>query len=64
MFTNTPDENFIIDRHPNYSQVFIAGGFSGNGFKFTSVVGEIISEMILKSKFPNELEFLRLSRFI
>ena len=64
MFTNTPDENFIIDRHPNYSQVFIAGGFSGHGFKFTSVVGEIISEMILKSKFPNELEFLRLSRFI
>ena len=64
MFTNTPDENFIIDRHPNFPQVFIAGGFSGHGFKFTSVVGEIISEMILKSKFPNELEFLRLSRFI
>lgn len=63
MFTNTPDENFIIDRHPNFPQVFLAGGFSGHGFKFTSVIGEIISEMVINSKFPKELEFLRLSRF-
>ena len=63
MFTNTPDENFIIDQHPNFSQVFLAGGFSGHGFKFSSVVGEIISEMVINSKFPKELEFLRLNRF-
>ena len=63
MFTNTPDENFIIDQHPSFSQVFLAGGFSGHGFKFSSVVGEIISEMVINSQFPKELEFLRLSRF-
>ena len=63
MFTNTPDEHFIIDKHPKFSQVFIAGGFSGHGFKFTTVIGEIISQMIIKSNFSKDLEFLRLSRF-
>ena len=45
MFTNTPDGHFVIDLHPEYPQVSIAAGFSGHGFKFASVVGEIMADL-------------------
>jgi len=45
MYTMTPDEHFIIDAHPRHPQVSIAAGFSGHGFKFSSVVGEILSDL-------------------
>jgi len=45
-YTNTPDEDFIIDKHPDHDHVVLACGFSGHGFKFSSVVGEILSELV------------------
>ncbi|HLO02626.1 MAG TPA: N-methyl-L-tryptophan oxidase, partial [Symbiobacteriaceae bacterium] len=45
IYTNTPDEHFVIGRHPVHEQVVIAGGFSGHGFKFVSVVGEILADL-------------------
>lgn len=45
MFTNTPDEHFILDVHPDAPRVSIAAGFSGHGFKFCSVVGEIMADL-------------------
>lgn len=39
MYTLTPDEHFLVDRHPLYGRVWIAGGGSGHGFKFSSVIG-------------------------
>ncbi|MCM2535476.1 N-methyl-L-tryptophan oxidase [Neobacillus pocheonensis] len=50
MYTLTPDGDFIIDQHPEYPHLFIAAGFSGHGFKFSSVVGEIISQVVTKGK--------------
>lgn len=47
MYTTSPDEHFIIDRHPAYEQVVIAGGFSGHGFKFCSAVGELLANLTL-----------------
>ena len=47
LFTNTPDEHFIIDRLPDHPEVVIAGGFSGHGFKFCSVVGEMAADLAL-----------------
>jgi sarcosine oxidase len=47
MFTNTPDEHFVIDRLPERPQVIVAGGFSGHGFKFCSAVGEMIADLAL-----------------
>ena len=44
VFTNSPDEHFILDGHPQVLQVFIADRFSGHGFKFTPVVGEIVAD--------------------
>ena len=45
LFTNSPDEHFIIGLHPEHPQVSFAAGFSGHGFKFCSVVGEIMAEL-------------------
>ena len=45
MYTNTPDEHFVIGRHPGHEQVIVACGFSGHGFKFVPVVGEIIADL-------------------
>ena len=47
LYTNTPDENFIVDLHPRYPQVTIAAGFSGHGFKFVPVIGEIVADICL-----------------
>lgn len=45
MYTNTPDLHFCISMHPRYPQVAIAAGFSGHGYKFASVVGEILADL-------------------
>lgn len=47
MFTNTPDGDFILDRHSRERDVFIAAGFSGHGFKFCSVIGKIMAELCI-----------------
>jgi sarcosine oxidase len=49
LFTNTPDEHFVIDRVPDRPEVVVAGGFSGHGFKFCSVVGEMVADLVLDS---------------
>jgi sarcosine oxidase len=46
MYTNTPDEHFVIARHPAHEQVVVACGFSGHGFKFVPVVGEIVADLV------------------
>jgi sarcosine oxidase len=45
MYTLTPDEHFVIGVHPAHERVIVAGGFSGHGFKFASVVGEIVADL-------------------
>lgn len=48
LFTNSPDEHFILDLHPETPRVSIAAGFSGHGFKFSSVIGEIMADFALE----------------
>ncbi len=48
MFTNSPDGHFILDRHPDHENVFVAAGFSGHGFKFCGVVGRIMADFALE----------------
>lgn len=62
MYTLTPDEHFIIDRHPQDDGVIIAGGFSGHGYKFCPVVGEIIADLV-DGTTRHDVEFLSLRRF-
>jgi sarcosine oxidase len=63
MYTNTPDGHFIIDRHPHHPRVTVAAGFSGHGFKFAAVVGEILAELALYGHTHHPTELFRLSRF-
>jgi sarcosine oxidase len=63
MYALTPDENFVIDRHPDHANLILCGGFSGHGFKFAPVVGEIGAELALDGGSRHEIEFLSLRRF-
>ncbi|GAC1657562.1 MAG: N-methyl-L-tryptophan oxidase [Candidatus Dormibacteraceae bacterium] len=63
MFTNTPDENFIIDTHPEHPQVVLAAGFSGHGFKFCSVVGEILAELATRGTTRHDVNLFKVGRF-
>jgi sarcosine oxidase len=63
LYANTPDENFVIDKLPRYeNHVTIACGFSGHGFKFASVVGEILADLAIEGKTKEPIEFLNAKR--
>ncbi|PJF28237.1 MAG: N-methyl-L-tryptophan oxidase [Phototrophicales bacterium] len=63
LYTMTPDEHFIIDRHPEHAQIVIASPCSGHGFKFSTTIGRILSDLALKGESPMDIGFFRLSRF-
>ena len=63
LFTNTPDEHFILDVHPEHPGVAIAAGFSGHGYKFCSVIGEIMADLVQRGETGHDIEFFRLQRF-
>jgi sarcosine oxidase len=64
LYSNTSDENFIIDKLPGYEdRVVIACGFSGHGFKFVPVVGEILADLVISGKTNFSMEFLTAKRF-
>ena len=62
LYTRTPDGHFIIDRHPVHAPVVLAAGFSGHGFKFTSVLGEVLADLSLNGATSQPIGFLSLSR--
>ena len=61
-YTMTPDEHFIVDRHPEFPNVVFAAGLSGHGYKFAPVLGRILAELATEQTPAFDLEFLRLSR--
>jgi sarcosine oxidase len=63
LYTNSPDSHFIIDRHPKLPRTILACGFSGHGFKFASVVGEVLADYAIRGKTDLPAKFLGLSRF-
>jgi len=63
MFTNTPDGHFILDLHPNHPQVCIASPCSGHGFKFCSVVGEVMADLAEHGATRHDIGMFRLARF-
>ncbi len=63
LFTNTPDEHFIVDRHPTYPQVILASPCSGHGFKFCSVIGEILADLTERGETRHDVRLFRLDRF-
>jgi sarcosine oxidase len=64
MFTNTPDNHFVMDLHPEYEQVSFASPCSGHGFKFASVVGEIMADLAEKGMTRHPINLFRLGRLV
>ncbi len=63
MYDLTPDEDFILDRHPGGRAVVIGAGFSGHGFKFGILIGELLAALALDQPPVFPLERFRLERF-
>lgn len=64
LYTVTPDEHFVIGRHPEHPQVSVACGFSGHGFKFVPVVGEILADLALNGTTEHPIELFDPQRSI
>lgn len=63
IYTLTPDRDFILDHHPDFREVIFGAGFSGHGFKFASVVGEILADLAMEGKTRHDISRFGLSRF-
>jgi sarcosine oxidase len=63
MYTNTPDADFIIDRHPQHNNIIIASPCSGHGFKFASAIGRILTDIATDRPIGFDLTPFRIGRF-
>ena len=63
LFEPSPDEHFLIDRHPDAPSAVVAAGFSGHGYKFCSVVGEILADLAINGSTAHDIGLFRLDRF-
>ncbi len=63
IYTNTPDDHFIIDYHPDDNNIIIASPCSGHGFKFSSVIGRILADKALGNSIEFDLRPFELKRF-
>jgi sarcosine oxidase len=63
LFEPSPDEHFIIDLHPDSPSAVVGAGFSGHGFKFCPVVGEILADLALDGSTSHDIELFRADRF-
>jgi sarcosine oxidase len=63
IYTMTPDEHFVIDRHPAYPQIVIGAGFSGHGFKFGILVGQILADLALRGQTAHDISLFGVGRF-
>ncbi|MGL4610761.1 MAG: N-methyl-L-tryptophan oxidase [Trueperaceae bacterium] len=64
MFTNSPDEHFLIGQHPESPHLVLAAGFSGHGYKFCSVVGEILADLATSGKTQHDISLFQLERYL
>ncbi len=63
MYTMTPDRDFLIGPHPQNPNVLVGAGFSGHGFKFSTLVGKILAELAADGTTDSPIERFRLDRF-
>jgi sarcosine oxidase len=63
MYTNAPDEHFILDYHPVHRQVAIASPCSGHGFKFSPAIGELAAKLLKDERPQFDLELFKIGRF-
>lgn len=64
MYTDTPDEHFLLDVHPGHSNVVIVSACSGHGFKFSPAVGEIAADLAVGQKSPYDISMFGIGRLL
>jgi sarcosine oxidase len=64
LFTNTVDEHFVIDTHPDDQRVVIASPCSGHGFKFASVIGEVLADLVIDGRSRHDIGLFGLARLL
>lgn len=64
LYTMTPDEHFIIDRHPEYPQVIVASPCSGHGFKFSTLIGSILTDLAFDGQTKHDISLFNIERFV
>ena len=62
MYTSTPDEDFIIDLHPQHPNIVIASPCSGHGFKFSAIIGSILADLAQKGQTDFDLSPFSINR--
>lgn len=62
-YTNTADSHFLIDRHPDGSATWVVSPCSGHGFKFASVIGEVLADLATDGETDHPVEMFGLDRF-
>jgi monomeric sarcosine oxidase len=63
LYNNTPDDDFIVDWHPQLDDVLLVTGFSGHGFKFGPTIGRIAADLLIGGRTGFEIDRFRLKRF-
>jgi monomeric sarcosine oxidase len=61
-YTMTPDDDFILDRHPAHPEILVASPCSGHGFKFSVLIGEILADLAMHGATEHPIERFRLDR--
>jgi sarcosine oxidase len=64
LYTNTPDANFIVDRLEGHPNVVVASACSGHGFKFSTVIGEILADLVIDGETRHPISFLSADRLV
>ncbi|MEO2033228.1 MAG: N-methyl-L-tryptophan oxidase [Planctomycetaceae bacterium] len=63
LYTVSPDGHFLVDHDAESSRVVFAAGFSGHGFKFASVMGEVLADLATVGRTEHAIDFLSARRF-
>jgi len=62
LYTNAPDNNFIVDRHPEEPRMIVISACSGHGFKFASVIGELTADLVTRGRSEFDLSPFSIAR--
>jgi sarcosine oxidase len=62
LYTSTPDEHFVVDFHPQHRNVVIASPCSGHGFKFATLIGEVLADLAQHGATRHDIAFLSAKR--
>jgi monomeric sarcosine oxidase len=63
LYTMTPDEHFVIDRHPSHPQIVIGACCSGHAFKYSTLIGDILVDLAVEGETSRDIEMFAMSRF-